>query len=153
MEKILEKLHSTLSETKTLSDAGNLEPLISFICDVASTFFSSVQDCLLLLSAEELLLTVFQLTAQDQMHTHLSGRHLHRYSIKYMFLSSKLSSSFMFFNFCKDSVLEKLMKVCLAGVQSLIRHSAYEVKDGGFLHSAAIWVKNQLLGTCMDIKR
>uniref|UniRef100_A0A8D3BUT7 E3 ubiquitin-protein ligase listerin n=1 Tax=Scophthalmus maximus TaxID=52904 RepID=A0A8D3BUT7_SCOMX len=73
MEKILEKLHATLSETKSLSDAGNMEPLISFICDVASTFFSSVQDCLLLLSAEELLLSVFQLTAQDQTHTKLSG--------------------------------------------------------------------------------
>lgn len=77
MEKILEKLHSTLSETKSLSDAGNMEPLVSFICDVASTFFSSVQDCLLLLSAEELLLSVFQLTAQDQTHTHLSGRWSH----------------------------------------------------------------------------
>lgn len=74
MEKIIEKLHATLSETKSLSDAGNLEPLISFICDVASTFFSSVQDCLLLLSAEELLLTVFQLTAVSQTHSRLSGR-------------------------------------------------------------------------------
>lgn len=77
MEKILEKLHDTLSETKSLSDAGNMEPLISFICDVASTFFFSVQDCLLLLSAEELLLTVFQLIAQDQTHSRLSGRSLH----------------------------------------------------------------------------
>ncbi|KAG8007962.1 E3 ubiquitin-protein ligase listerin [Nibea albiflora] len=76
MEKILEKLHTTLSETKSLSDAGNMEPLISFICDVASTFFSSVQDCLLLLSAEELLLTVFELTAQDQTHSHLSASEL-----------------------------------------------------------------------------
>lgn len=78
MEKIIEKLHATLSETKSLSDAGNMEPLISFICDVASTFFSSVQDCLLLLSAEELLLTVFQLTAINQTHSQLSGRSLHR---------------------------------------------------------------------------
>lgn len=77
MEKILKRLHATLSETKSLSDAGNTEPLICFICDVASTFFSSVQDCLLLLSAEELLLTVFQLTAQDPTHTHLSGRGAH----------------------------------------------------------------------------
>lgn len=78
MEKIIEKLHATLSETKSLSDAGNMEPLISFICDVASTFFSSVQDCLLLLSAEELLLTVFQLTAINQTRSQLSGRSLHR---------------------------------------------------------------------------
>uniref|UniRef100_A0A7N8XDU9 E3 ubiquitin-protein ligase listerin n=1 Tax=Mastacembelus armatus TaxID=205130 RepID=A0A7N8XDU9_9TELE len=104
LEKILDKLHATLSETKSLSDTGNMEPLISFICDVASVFFSSVKDCLLLLPAEELLLTVFQLTAQDQTHTHLS-----------------------------DSLLDKLRKVCLVGVQSLIQHSEYEVKEGGFL--------------------
>ncbi|KAF3840790.1 hypothetical protein F7725_006652 [Dissostichus mawsoni] len=123
MEKILERLHATLSETKGLSDAGNMEPLICFICDVASTFFSSVQDCLLLLSAEELLLTVFQLTAQDQTHTHLS-----------------------------DSLLGKLRKVCVAGVQSLVKHSEYEVKEGGFLHSAALWVTKQLLTVSLDIK-
>lgn len=123
LEKILEKLHATLSETKSLSDAGNMEPLISFICDVASTFFSSVQDCLLLLSAEELLLTVFQLTAQDQTHSHLS-----------------------------DSLLDKLRKVCVAGVQSLVQYSEHEVKEGGFLHSAAVWVTNQLLTVSLDIK-
>eukprot|EP00064_Thunnus_orientalis_P010735 superscaffoldBa00001484_g10762 len=123
MEKILEKLHATLSETKSLSDAGNMEPLVSFICDVASTFFSSVQDCLLLQSAEELLLTVFQLTAQDQTHTHLS-----------------------------DSLLEKLKKACVAGVQSLVQHSEYEANEGGFLHRAALWVTNQLLTVSLDIK-
>lgn len=123
MEKILEKLHATLLETKSLSDAGNMEPLISFICDVASTFFSSVQDCLLLVSAEELLLTVFQLTAQDQTHTHIS-----------------------------DSLLDKLKKVCVAGVQSLVQHCDYEVTEGGFLHSAAVWVMKQLLTVSLDIK-
>ncbi|KAF7206545.1 E3 ubiquitin-protein ligase listerin isoform X2 [Nothobranchius furzeri] len=123
MEKILEKLHTTLSETKSLSNAGNMEPLISFICDVASSFFSSVQDCLLLLSAEELLLTVFQLIAQDQRHTHLS-----------------------------ESLLEKLKKVCVAGVQSLVQHCTCEVREGGFLHSAAVWVVKQLLTGSLDIK-
>ncbi|XP_008290701.1 E3 ubiquitin-protein ligase listerin [Stegastes partitus] len=123
MEKILEKLHATLSETKSLSDAGNMEPLISFICDVASTFFSSVQDCLLLVSAEELLLTIFQLTAQDQTHTHIS-----------------------------DSLLDKLKKVCVAGVQSLVQHCDHEVSEGGFLHSAAVWVTKQLLTVSLDLK-
>uniref|UniRef100_A0A673AQT4 E3 ubiquitin-protein ligase listerin n=1 Tax=Sphaeramia orbicularis TaxID=375764 RepID=A0A673AQT4_9TELE len=123
MEKILERLHATLSETKSLSDAGNIEPLISFICDVASTFFSSVQDCLLLVSAEELLLTVFQHTAQDQTHTHLS-----------------------------DSLIGKLRKVCVAGVQSLVQHSEDQVRENGFLHSAALWVKNQLLTANLDNK-
>ncbi|XP_032432483.1 E3 ubiquitin-protein ligase listerin [Xiphophorus hellerii] len=123
MEKMLEKLHTTLSETKSLSDAGNMEPLISFICDVASSFFCSVQDCLLLLSAEELLLTVFQLTAQDQRHTHLS-----------------------------ESLLDKLKKVCAAGVRSLVQHCECEVRQGGFLHSAAVWVMKQLLTSNLDIK-
>uniref|UniRef100_A0A3Q2YAX3 E3 ubiquitin-protein ligase listerin n=1 Tax=Hippocampus comes TaxID=109280 RepID=A0A3Q2YAX3_HIPCM len=123
LEKILENLHATLSETKSLSDAGNMEPLVSFICDVASTFFSSVQNCLLLPSAEELLFTVFQLIAQDQTHTYLS-----------------------------DSLLDKLGKVCVAGVQSLVQHSEYEVAQGGFLHSAAIWVQSRLLTASLDIK-
>ncbi|XP_008425391.1 E3 ubiquitin-protein ligase listerin [Poecilia reticulata] len=123
MEKMLEKLHTTLSETKSLSDAGNMEPLISFICDVASSFFCSVQDCLLLLSAEELLLTVFQLTAQDQRHTRLS-----------------------------ESLLDKLKKVCVAGVRTLVQHCESEVRQGGFLHSAAVWVMKQLLTISLDIK-
>ncbi|XP_034034250.1 E3 ubiquitin-protein ligase listerin [Thalassophryne amazonica] len=123
MEKILETLHTTLLETKTLSDAGNIEPLISFICDVASTFFSSVQDCLLLASAEELLVTVFQLTALNQIHTNLS-----------------------------DSLLDKLKSLCVVGVQALVQHNKYEIKEDGFLHRAAIWVKNQLLTVSLNMK-
>lgn len=53
----------------------------------------------------------------------------------------------------KDSLIDKLIKVCVAGVQSLVRHSQYEVKEGGFLHSAAIWVKNQVLTVSLDIQR
>lgn len=73
VEQIIDKLHATLSEAKGMSDAGNMEPLVTFISDVAATFFSSVKGCLLLASAEELLMTVFQLCAQDQTITHLSG--------------------------------------------------------------------------------
>ncbi|CAL1573458.1 unnamed protein product [Knipowitschia caucasica] len=123
MEKILERLHSTLSEAKNLSDAGNMEPLISFVCDMALTFFSSVQDCLLLESAEELLFTVFKLTAQDQTRTHLP-----------------------------DSLVAKLKKVCVAGVQSLVQFSTPEIRENGFLQSAVLWVKNQLLTVNLDIK-
>uniref|UniRef100_A0A672KMD0 E3 ubiquitin-protein ligase listerin n=1 Tax=Sinocyclocheilus grahami TaxID=75366 RepID=A0A672KMD0_SINGR len=72
VKQIIDKLHATLSEAKGMSDAGNMEPLLTFISDVAATFFSSVKDCLLLASAEELLMTVFQLCAQDQIFTHLS---------------------------------------------------------------------------------
>lgn len=123
MEKILERLHNTLSETKSLSDAGNMEPLISFVCDVASTFFSSVRDCLLLESAEELLLTVFKLIAQDQTRTHLP-----------------------------DSLVVKLQKVCVAGVQSLVQYSKLEIRENGFFHSAVLWVKDQLLTVNLDNK-
>uniref|UniRef100_A0A672SBD0 E3 ubiquitin-protein ligase listerin n=1 Tax=Sinocyclocheilus grahami TaxID=75366 RepID=A0A672SBD0_SINGR len=73
VEQIIDKLHATLSEAKGMSDAGNMEPLVTFISDVAATFFSSIKGCLLLASAEELLMTVFQLCAQDQTITHLSG--------------------------------------------------------------------------------
>ncbi|XP_062341388.1 E3 ubiquitin-protein ligase listerin [Osmerus eperlanus] len=123
VERILAKLHATLSEAKGLSDAGNMEPLVSFVCDVASTFFSSVRDCLLLASAEELLLTVFQLTAQDQAHTHLS-----------------------------DSSLGKLKKACVAGVHSLLHRCGSEVREGSFLHSSALWVKSQLLTSSLGVK-
>uniref|UniRef100_A0A8C5E2F3 E3 ubiquitin-protein ligase listerin n=1 Tax=Gouania willdenowi TaxID=441366 RepID=A0A8C5E2F3_GOUWI len=113
LPKIIEKLHATLSETKSLSDAGNTEPLVSFT-------FSLVRECLQLLSAEELLLTVFQLTAQDQTHTHLSGGHT-------LLLFVELGSS-------------------------LWSNTDYEVKEGGFLHSVALWVMKQLLTVPLDIK-
>ncbi|KAM9437421.1 E3 ubiquitin-protein ligase listerin isoform 1-T1 [Salvelinus alpinus] len=123
VEKMIAKLHATLSAAKGLSERGNLEPLVCFICDVASTFFTSVTHCLLLASAEELLLTVFTLTAQDQTHTHLS-----------------------------DSLLKKLSQVCHAGVLSLVHHSGSEVKEGSFLYSAAFWVKTQLLTSSLGVK-
>uniref|UniRef100_A0A4W5QLU9 E3 ubiquitin-protein ligase listerin n=1 Tax=Hucho hucho TaxID=62062 RepID=A0A4W5QLU9_9TELE len=123
VEKMIAKLHATLSAAKGLSERGNLEPLVCFICDVASTFFTSVTHCLLLASAEELLLTVFTLTAQDQTHTHLS-----------------------------DSLLKKLSQACHAGVLSLVHHSGSEVKEGSFLYSAAFWVKTQLLTSSLGVK-
>ncbi|KAL4608591.1 E3 ubiquitin-protein ligase listerin isoform X2 [Arapaima gigas] len=123
VEKIIDQLHATLSEAKDLSDAGNVEPLVSFICDVASNFFSSMKGCLLLASAEELLLTLFQLCAQDQDATRLS-----------------------------DSLLQKLNNSCFTGIRSLVTHLEPEVKDGTFLHSAALWVRNQLLTTVLGVK-
>lgn len=76
VEQIIERLHATLSEAKGMSDAGNMEPLVSFISNVAFNFFSSVKGCLLLAAAEDLLLSIFQLCAQEQMITHLSGNFL-----------------------------------------------------------------------------
>ncbi|KAG5844610.1 hypothetical protein ANANG_G00164320 [Anguilla anguilla] len=123
VEKIIDKLHATLSEAKDLSDAGNMEPLVSFICEVASSFFSSLKGCLLLASAEELLLTVFQLCAQDQESTRLS-----------------------------DSLLQKLRQACFAGVHSLLSQPEAELREGAFLHSAALWVKKQLLSAPFGVR-
>ncbi|KAI7793222.1 putative E3 ubiquitin-protein ligase listerin [Triplophysa rosa] len=123
VEQIIDKLHGTLSEAKGLSDAGNMEPLVSFISDVAATFFSSVKGCLLLASAEELLITVFQLCAQDQTITHLS-----------------------------DALLLKLKHAYTAGVHSLITHLGAGVTQGTLLYSVAVWVKNQLLTAPLTVK-
>ncbi|XP_058884679.1 E3 ubiquitin-protein ligase listerin-like isoform X1 [Acipenser ruthenus] len=123
VEKIIEKLHATLLKAKNLSDAGDIEPLVSFICDVASNFFCSVKNCLLLSSAEDLLLTVFQLCAQSQEITHLS-----------------------------DSLLQKLNHACFAGIQSLVGQIGTDFGEGTFLHSSALWVKNQILNSTMGVK-
>ncbi|KAJ7427998.1 hypothetical protein BTVI_01452 [Pitangus sulphuratus] len=72
IERIIDKLQAALSKAKDLSEAGNTEPSVSFICDVASSFFSSVKGCLLMPSSEDLLLTIFQLCAQRQDATHLT---------------------------------------------------------------------------------
>ncbi|XP_051540876.1 E3 ubiquitin-protein ligase listerin isoform X2 [Myxocyprinus asiaticus] len=123
VEQIIDKLHATLSEAKGMSDAGNMEPLVSFISDVAATFFSSVKSCLLLASAEELLITVFQLCAQDQTITHLS-----------------------------DALLLKLKHAYAAGVHSLITHLGAGVTKGTLLHSVAVWAKSQLLTAPLTLK-
>ncbi|KTF85777.1 hypothetical protein cypCar_00015104 [Cyprinus carpio] len=123
VKQIIDKLHATLSEAKGMSDAGNMEPLVTFISDVAATFFSSVKGCLLLASAEELLMTVFQLCAQDQIFTHLS-----------------------------DALLLKLQHVYTAGIQSLITHLGAGVTKGTLLHNIGLWVKSQLLTIPLTVK-
>uniref|UniRef100_W5KT23 E3 ubiquitin-protein ligase listerin n=1 Tax=Astyanax mexicanus TaxID=7994 RepID=W5KT23_ASTMX len=123
VEQIIERLHATLSEAKDISDAGNMEPLVSFISDVASNFFLSVRGCLLLAATEDLLLTIFQLCAQDQTLTRLS-----------------------------DALLQKLKLAYTAGVHSLVTQLGAGVTKGTFLHSAAIWIKNQLLTSPLNLK-
>uniref|UniRef100_A0A673KHS8 E3 ubiquitin-protein ligase listerin n=1 Tax=Sinocyclocheilus rhinocerous TaxID=307959 RepID=A0A673KHS8_9TELE len=122
VEQIIDKLHATLSEAKGMSDAGNMEPLVTFISDVAATFFSSIKGCLLLASAEELLMTVFQLCAQDQTITHLS-----------------------------DALLMNLQHAYTAGIQSLITNLGAGVTKGTLLHNIALWVKSQLLTTPLTL--
>uniref|UniRef100_A0AAY4AEF5 E3 ubiquitin-protein ligase listerin n=1 Tax=Denticeps clupeoides TaxID=299321 RepID=A0AAY4AEF5_9TELE len=118
VEKIIDRLHATLSEAKGMSDAGNMEPLVSFISDVAANFFSAVRGCLLLASAEDLLFTVFQLCAQDQTVTRLS-----------------------------DAVLHKLRNAFFAGVHALVSFLKSEVKEAKFFLYVAVWVKNQLINS------
>lgn len=55
--------------------------------------------------------------------------------------------------FVKDSVVEKLEGVCAAGVRSLVQDCDLELDEGGFLHSAAVWVKTHLLTASLDVKR
>uniref|UniRef100_A0AAR2INV3 E3 ubiquitin-protein ligase listerin n=1 Tax=Pygocentrus nattereri TaxID=42514 RepID=A0AAR2INV3_PYGNA len=123
VEQIIERLHATLTEAKGMSDAGNMEPLVSFICDVASNFFSSVKGCLLLAAAEELVLTIFQLCALDQTLTHLS-----------------------------DALLQKMKLAYTAGVHSLVTQLGAGVTKGTFLYSAAVWVKTLLLTSTLNAK-
>ncbi|KAJ3589459.1 hypothetical protein NHX12_010304 [Muraenolepis orangiensis] len=51
-----------------------------------------------------------------------------------------------------DSVMAKLRAVCVAGVTALKQHSGDLLHQSGFLYSAAVWVKKQLLTASLDTK-
>ncbi|KAK2523306.1 hypothetical protein Q9966_012146 [Columba livia] len=123
VERIIDKLQAALSKAKDLSEAGNTEPSVSFICDVASSFFSSVKGCLLMPSSEDLLLTIFQLCAQRQDATHLT-----------------------------DLLVCKLKHTWMSGVSSLVRQLRSMQKQSTFLHKSALWVKNQIQSSSLDVK-
>ncbi|XP_029435039.1 E3 ubiquitin-protein ligase listerin [Rhinatrema bivittatum] len=123
VEKIISQLHTALSKAKDLSEAGNIEQSVSFICDVASNFFSSVKECLLMPSAEDLLLTVFQLCSQSQEKTGLS-----------------------------DLLLYKMKQTWLSGLNSLLHQVTNIHQKCAFLSRSALWVKHQLQSSCLDIK-
>ncbi|XP_007493198.1 E3 ubiquitin-protein ligase listerin isoform X1 [Monodelphis domestica] len=123
VERIISKLNVALSKAKTTSEAGNTEPSVSFICDVASNFFISVKGCWLMPSSEELLLTVFQLCAQNQDISHLS-----------------------------DSLVSKLKCTWLCGLHSLVHQFGNANTQSTFLHSSALWLKNQIQSTSLDVK-
>ncbi|XP_076876676.1 E3 ubiquitin-protein ligase listerin [Brachyhypopomus gauderio] len=123
VDRIVRHLHATLSEAKGMSDAGNVEPLVSFISDVASNFFSSVKGCLLLPAAVDLLLTTFQLCAQDPAHPLLS-----------------------------DALIQKLKCAYTSGVRSLVTHLGAGLTKGTFLHRAAVWVKSQILTSPLSVQ-
>ncbi|XP_063203186.1 E3 ubiquitin-protein ligase listerin [Chroicocephalus ridibundus] len=123
VERIIDKLQAALSKAKDLSEAGNTEPSVSFICDVASSFFSSVKGCLLMPSSEDLLLTIFQLYAQRQDATHLT-----------------------------DLLVCKLKHTWMSGVHSLVHQLRSMQKQSTFLHKSALWVKNQIQSSSLDVK-
>ncbi|XP_042644321.1 E3 ubiquitin-protein ligase listerin [Tyto alba] len=123
VERIIDKLQAALSKAKDLSEAGNTEPSVSFICDVASGFFSSVKECLLMPSSEDLLLTIFQLCAQRQDAMHLT-----------------------------DLLVCKLKHTWMAGVNSLVHQLQSMQKQSTFLHKSALWVKNQIQSSSLDVK-
>ncbi|XP_039911108.1 E3 ubiquitin-protein ligase listerin [Hirundo rustica] len=123
VERIIDKLQAALSKAKDLSEAGNTEPSVSFICDVASSFFSSVKGCLLLPSSEDLLLTIFQLCAQRQDATHLT-----------------------------DVLVCKLKHTWMSGVNSLVHQLQSTQKQSTFLLKTALWVKNQVQSSSLDVK-
>ncbi|XP_064326372.1 E3 ubiquitin-protein ligase listerin [Phalacrocorax carbo] len=123
VERIIDKLQAALSKAKDLSEAGNTEPSVSFICDVASSFFSSVKGCLLMPSSEDLLLTIFQLCAQKQDATHLT-----------------------------DLLVCKLKHTWMSGVNSLVHQLRSVQKQSTFLHKSALWVKNQIQSSSLDVK-
>ncbi|XP_006267222.2 E3 ubiquitin-protein ligase listerin [Alligator mississippiensis] len=123
VERIIDKLQAALSKARDLSEAGNTEPSVSFICDVASSFFSSVKGCLLMPSSEDLLFTIFQLCAQSQDTTHLP-----------------------------DLLVRKLKHTWLSGMNSLVHQLGLLQKQSTFLHKSALWVKNQIQFSPLDIK-
>ncbi|XP_066065312.1 E3 ubiquitin-protein ligase listerin isoform X2 [Chamaea fasciata] len=123
VERIIDKLQAALSKAEDLSEAGNSEPSVSFICDVASSFFISVKGCLLMPSSEDLLLTIFQLCAQRQDAIHLT-----------------------------DVLVCKLKHTWMSGVNSLVHQLQSTQKQSTFLLKAALWVKNQVQSSSLDVK-
>ncbi|XP_038059128.1 E3 ubiquitin-protein ligase listerin-like [Patiria miniata] len=66
-EQILGKFTDTLLRSKVEVEGNEqrVHGCISFICDVATNFFSAVKGCLLISSAEDLLLALFQLGCKE----------------------------------------------------------------------------------------
>ncbi|XP_053561967.1 E3 ubiquitin-protein ligase listerin [Bombina bombina] len=123
VERIIDKLHSSLTKAKDLSKAGDIEQPISFICDVASNFFSSFKGCLQMPSAEDLLFTIFQLCAQTSDATHLS-----------------------------ESLLQKLRHTWLSGLNALV-HQFDSIHQGStFLSRSATWIGNQIQNSHLSVQ-
>ncbi|XP_007173869.2 E3 ubiquitin-protein ligase listerin isoform X1 [Balaenoptera acutorostrata] len=122
VERIIVKLHETLSKAKKLSEAENNDSSVSFICDVARNYFSSAKGCLLMPPSEDLLLTLFQLCAESKEKTHLP-----------------------------DFLISKLKNTWLSGVNLLVHQTGDTYKQSTFLRLSALWLKNQVQSSSLDI--
>ncbi|XP_042637268.1 E3 ubiquitin-protein ligase listerin [Orycteropus afer afer] len=122
VERIIVKLHETLSKTKTLSEAENNDSSLPYVCDVAYNYFNSAKGCLLMPSSEDLLLTLFQLCAQSKEETHLP-----------------------------DFLICKLKNTWLSGINVLVHQSDSTYKQSTFLRLSALWLKNQVQSSSLNI--
>ncbi|XP_007639944.1 E3 ubiquitin-protein ligase listerin isoform X1 [Cricetulus griseus] len=118
--RIIVKLHETLSKTKDLSEAENSDSSMSFVCDVAHSYFSSAGG-LLMPSSEDLLLTLFQLCAQSKERTHLP-----------------------------DFLICKLKSTLLSGISLLVHQTASTHGQSTFLRLSALWLKDQVQSSALD---
>ncbi|CAO2632254.1 E3 ubiquitin-protein ligase listerin [Lemmus lemmus] len=118
--RIIVKLHETLSKTKDLSEAENSASLMSFVCDVAYSYFSSTGG-LLMPSSEDLLLTLFQLCAQSKEQTHLP-----------------------------DFLICKLKTTLLSGINLLVHQTASAHEQSAFLRLSVLWLKDQAQSSALD---
>ncbi|XP_005861784.1 PREDICTED: E3 ubiquitin-protein ligase listerin isoform X1 [Myotis brandtii] len=122
VERIIVKLHETLSNIKKLSEAENINSSVSFTCDVAYDYFSSATGCLLVPSSEDLLLTLFQLCAQSRAHGRLP-----------------------------DFLICKLKNTWLSGVNLLVQHPGRPGQQSAFLRASARWLKTQAQSPSLDL--
>ncbi|XP_013385834.1 E3 ubiquitin-protein ligase listerin [Lingula anatina] len=76
IDKMLMKIRAALPSPnhKWQSSPEELNRCVAFVCDVALNFFTNIQDCLMISSTEELLLSLFQLGVQWNLNL---AAHLH----------------------------------------------------------------------------
>ncbi|XP_006862571.1 PREDICTED: E3 ubiquitin-protein ligase listerin [Chrysochloris asiatica] len=122
-ERIIVKLHETLSKTKTMSEAENSNSSVSYVCDVSYDYFNSAKGCLLMPSSEDLLLTLFQLCAQSKDKTHLP-----------------------------DFLIRKMKNTWLSGVNFLVHQIDNTYEKSTFLRLSALWLRNQAQSSFLDVK-
>ncbi|XP_031220180.1 E3 ubiquitin-protein ligase listerin [Mastomys coucha] len=121
VERIIVKLHETLSKTKDLSEAAHSDSSVSFVCDVVHSFFSSAGGGLLMPPSEDLLLTLFQLCAQSKERTGLP-----------------------------DFLICKLKNTLLSGVNLLVHQTASTYEQSTFLRLSVLWLKDQVQSSALD---